>query len=109
MIYRSRIVHIEQVEPGSEKHGQFRIEKGIIYLSIDRTFSSSDVLSFLKEHWIKDIMPSLIQSLKSSAKKEKKDRRHQKNQKKSVQTPPSRYCNDYPSQKARIIYTPMYH
>ena len=59
MLFRNRIVRIEHVDPGSSKHGQFRVDRqGTIYLSIDKTFSIGDVLVYLREHWESDVLKS---------------------------------------------------
>lgn len=111
MLFRNRIVRIEQVNPGSSKHGHFRVDrKGTIYLSIDRTLSIGDVLGYLREHWESDVLKSglIKQSKKTFANQILKSNNKMANWSKHDKAKSkTKYHNNYPSQKARIIYTPM--
>lgn len=111
MLFRNRIVRIEHVNPESKEHGKFRVDRqGTIYLSIDRTFSVGEILVYLREHWESDVLKSglIKRSKRTFANKILEENPKMANWNKHVKAKSkTKYHNNYPSQKARIIYTPM--
>lgn len=112
MLYRNCIVRIDHIQESEcRHHGEFRVKKdGIIYISVNKGTTVAEVLAFLKDHWTKDVIKTgLIKRAKrTSARKiitnnPRLSKEFQQGRAKSR----AKYHNEYPYDKAGIIYTPM--
>lgn len=112
MLYRNCIVRIDHIQDTENRHhGDFCVKKdGVIYLSVNKGTTVSEVLKYLNEHWTKDVVKTgLIKRVKRTNARKiilnnprlSKEFEHGRAKSKA------KYHNEYPANKAKIIYTPM--